>query len=597
MRRLAFTAFMVFACIFRNASAQEFRIKGVDFVGNKTLSDSELSGQMNLKPKSGIQKLLFWKKAPDFIPSILEEDLARLKSYYNRNGFLNPEISSITDTTGRKVSVTIKISEDGSVYIRSLDLKVEGDSIARSISQAALASLPVKRGERFTDAGVFDSEAQLRKAWSDLGYPLAEISHDIKLSADTTECDLLFLINAGKRSFFGEVNVKGDKIIPESFIRRYLVFSEGDLFSQKKLDRTQQDLFATSLFRYVVVTPEKDSITGSEIPVTILLKEMPRWQLETGIGYGTEDRIRLAAQVTRLNFLGGARRLIINAKTSYFQPFSFDIKFIQPGFIIPRLSLVVNPFIRRDREIRYSVDRIGGSVSFPYRLRKGVDAHLTYSIERDRINQIRGIELDPSELKHNKSVITAGIRNTSSDDPFYPTKGYRLTADVSYAGIGFSRDVHYYKLNFTLVNYFSPAENLVLATKLSSGVIQAIGTTARTPLEERFFLGGASSLRGWGRHMIPLINEPGYAVGGNTVFEGSVELRFPIYNIINGAVFTDLGNVRPETYRYDPGNMHYDAGVGLRIRTPIGPVRLDFASPVISDGFDFQFFISVGHAF
>jgi outer membrane protein insertion porin family len=580
-----------------NLPAQELRLKSIEFQGNKIIPDNELLSQMNTQPKTRIQKIFFWKKKPDFIYSVLEEDITRIDSYYKRNGFLNSVIDFTTDTSSNKVNVTIRISENSFVKVRSIDFNITGDSTVSSLGDSLISDLPLKQNARFTDRDVFDSEKIIKKRFSDRGYPLVNASHEIILSQDTLFCDVTFNIKTGSKSYFGNVFINGDTLIPEKFIRKYLLFSEGDLFSQKKIDKTQQDIFGTDLFRYVVMTPVKDSIQNDRIPVGILLKELPRWQLETGVGYGTEDRLRLAAQVTKLNFLGGARRLIVNAKTSYFLPFSFDIRFVQPDILFPKLDMVLNPFISREREISYTIDRMGSIVSLLYRLSRNLDARVSYTFERDRIRELSDIQLDPSELKHNKSVISSGINVNSSDDPFYPKKGYRLKADVSFAGLGSVSAVHYYKLDFSLVNYFAVDNEVTLATKISSGVIQAVGKSLLTPVEERYYLGGASSLRGWGRHRISPVTESGFATGGNTMAEGSIELRFPVYDILQGGVFADAGNVWSAAYHYDLLLLHYDAGFGLRVKTPIGPVRLDLATPVINDRFNLQFFISVGYAF
>lgn len=597
MNRFVFTVIFCLAIASFNLSAQELRLKNVEFLSNKIIPDNELLGQMNTKPKTRIQKIMFWKKKPDFIYPVLEEDIGRLDSYYKRNGFLNPVIDFSTDTSGRKVNVIIRIKENSFVKVGSISLELTGDQTASPMTDSLLSGLPLKQNERFTDKDVFNSETIIKKRFSDRGYPLVKISHEIRLSADTLFCDVIFNINSGEKSYFGNVFITGDTLIPEKFIRKYLLFSEGDLFSQKKIDKTQQDIFGTDLFRYVVMTPVKDSIQDQKIPVGILVKELPRWQLETGIGYGTEDRLRLAAQVTKLNFLGGARRLIVNAKTSYFLPFSFDIRFVQPDILFPKLDLVLNPFISREREISYTIDRAGSIISLLYRLSRNLDARVSYTFERDRIRELIDLQLDPTELKHNKSVISSGITVNSSDDPFYPKKGYRLKADVSLAGLGSVSAVHYYRIDLSLVNYFAVDKATTLATKISTGVIQATGKSLLTPVEERFYLGGASSLRGWGRHRISPLNELGFATGGNTMAEGSIELRFPVYDIIQGGIFIDAGNVWSDSYHYDPRLLHYNAGTGIRIKTPIGPVRLDFATPVINDRFNIQFFLSVGNAF
>jgi outer membrane protein assembly factor BamA len=183
----------------------------------------------------------------------------------------------------------------------------------------------------------------------------------------------------------------------------------------------------------------------------------------------------------------------------------------------------------------------------------------------------------------------------STSDPFYPDRGYKIISNLSYAGLGSTTGLHYYKIDVSLMNYFSLAQEVVFASKLRTGIISATRND-QTPIEERFYLGGATSLRGWGHHKITPVNESGLSVGGNTAFEGSAELRFPVYDIFSGVIFMDGGNLWPGSFQYGT-DLHYDAGLGIRIKTPIGPIRLDFASPVINDGFRFQFFISVGNAF
>lgn len=578
--------------------AQDLRLKKVSFIGNKTLPDNVLLEQMNTRPKKGIQKIFFWKKSPEFIASVLEDDVNRLKTFYNRNGFLDPEITWKKDTvSAKKVKVEIMIKENKFITYGKPVFNLEGDSITSYLVDSISKAIPLKQGERFTDDGLLGSIDLLKKAFSDHGFPFALVKYDIDVRKDSLLAYVTLNIDSGEKSFFGNSTIRGDSIISEKFIRKYFLFSEGNLFSQKKIDRTQQDLFSTDLFQYVVLSPLKDSVSGNRIPVNILLKELPRWRLETGVGYGSEDKLRLSAQVTRLNFLGGTRRLVLNAKTSYFLPFSFDLRFVQPWFLIPKLDFVVNPFYLREREISYRIDRKGGSVSLLYRLSRNLNVNFSYSYESDKILELSDLQLDPSELKHNKSIFTIGGQVNSSDDPFYPTRGYRIITGISYAGVGSRGNIHYYKIDLTLIRYILLAKDLVLAARVTSGVIQATQNSVRTPVEERYFLGGANSLRGWGRRRISPLNEAGVAIGGNSMSEGSAELRFPLYDILSGVVFFETGNAWTRTYEYDFRSLNYDAGVGLRLKTPVGPVRLDFATPVIKEGFNLQFFISVGHAF
>lgn len=578
-------------------SAQQ-RIKEVEFEGNRIISDDELMDQLNTQPKTSFGKLLFWKPKPEFIFSVFEEDIQRLKNFYIRNGFINPEISYDLDSarSGRIISARIQIDENDFISVGTVRIHTETNSIAREVTDSAKKNIPLRSGERFTDNNVFRTRDILRESFYDNGFPYVKVSFDLELRDSNRIADVTFDTDPGRISYFGDISVTGDSLVPEKFIRKYLLFSEGDVYKQSRIDSSQQEIFDTDLFRYVVIAPKKDSAENNRIPVEIVVSELPRWKLETGTGYGTEDRLRLSAELRKLNFLGGTRKLIINAKTSYFLPFSIDIRFIQPDLVIPKLDFVLNPFILREREVSYSIDRMGGGIRFLYPVNRNIISHFSYAFEYDRILELDDTLINAEELKHNKSVFSIGAEVNSSDDPFYPSKGYRIDGTASYAGIGYSGAARYYKIQVSFIRYFSLAEDLVFASRLKAGVIQTTRPDRRTPIEERFYLGGASSLRGWGRHRISPLSESGLLLGGNTMAEGSAELRFPVYDLLHGVIFMDAGNVWSESYRLD-SDLHYDAGAGLRLRTPIGPVRLDFATPVINDSFDLQFFISIGHAF
>ena len=138
---------------------------------------------------------------------------------------------------------------------------------------------------------------------------------------------------------------------------------------------------------------------------------------------------------------------------------------------------------------------------------------------------------------------------------------------------------------------------MIMAARLKTGIIMPLGKSGVTPIEDRFLAGGANSLRGWARNRISPVDESGNQLGGDTMFESGIEFRFPIYEIFGAAVFMEAGNVWREAYKYDFLDMRYDIGAGLRIKTPIGPARIDLATPVFEGKPQPQLFITIGHAF
>jgi len=579
-----------------------YTIKDIEFLGNETLTEQTLQEQMNTSSPTFFEKLTFWKEKPEFSQIMFENDMERLHRYYQRHGFLNPRLNYNLDRNEQKNKMEIKIDIDEGtpVTIRSVQFKKPADSTAASLMENFTGNLPIKPGQRFVDREVMNFEREVENYLSDQGYPFAEMKRHLNVLPDEKQVDVAFELEPGLPANFGEVNISGDSLVSESFIREKLTFSPGEKYSANKLDSTQTKLFSTDLFRYVVVRGQKDSIRNGRIPIRIEVSELPTWSLETGAGYGSEDRFRASVNLTKLRFLGGARRLIFEGKHSYFLPISVEAKFIQPGMLGDRLDLVVNPFFIRENEESYTVDRLGGGLTLQQDFSESTSGYLMYSLERDFLQDLTITEFlareEQGDLIRNKSGVTVGFSTNTTDKLIAPTSGSKFNGHFTYMGLGFQSIFHYYKSEISLVRYLPLDDDWTAAGRIRAGFIKPRGNEA-SPIEDRFLLGGASSLRGWGRHQISPVNEEGQAIGGNSMLETNLELRFPIYDIFSGVTFFEAGNVWRNAFTWSIADLKYDVGAGLRVRTPVGPVRLDIATPLFEKKMRPMFFISIGHAF
>ena len=580
----------------------DYAISEIDFHGNETLTERALLEQMNTRAPTFLEKITFWKKNPAFSPVMFENDMERLHHYYQRHGFLDPglDYSLNRDDQRGEMAITIDIQEGKPIKIRKIQFKGQLDSAARSLLAKYRDTSLLEPGVRFIDEEILNFEREMRDYFSNRGYPNIEVHRNLNVLRAKKQVDIVFDIETGPPATFGDVKIKGDSLVSERFIRNKLTFSRGQRYSGEKLDATQMKLFNTDLFRYVVVRGQSDSIQDRRIPVLIEVSEQPSWSLEAGVGYGSEDRFRASVYLTRLRFLGGARKLIFEGKHSHFLPVSLESRFIQPGLAGGNLDLIVNPFFIREREQSYTVDRLGGGLTFQQRFTKNTSGYLMYSLERDFLQDFSIPEYlereEDRDLVRNKSGLTVGIRRNTTKKLIAPTSGWKANGHFTYMGIGFRSEFHYYQSEVSLVRYFRVDDDWIVAGRIRSGFIKPLRDES-SPIEDRFLLGGASSMRGWGRHQISPVNEQGKLIGGNTMLEGNVELRFPIYDIFSGVIFTDIGNVWRKTYAYDLTDLRYDAGAGLRIKTPVGPVGLDIATPLFEREKRLQFFLSVGRAF
>jgi outer membrane translocation and assembly module TamA len=146
-------------------------------------------------------------------------------------------------------------------------------------------------------------------------------------------------------------------------------------------------------------------------------------------------------------------------------------------------------------------------------------------------------------------------------------------------------------------NYTVLYKQLVLALRLEGGFMKPLRSGELTPIAERFYAGGSNSVRGWARYDLGPKSEDNHPLGGNSMIQTSVELRYPIWNILSGVVFCDAGNVWTGTYDHNLSQLEYAGGMGLRIKTPLGPVRFDIAKPISQSNKKIQFYLNIGEAF
>jgi outer membrane protein insertion porin family len=271
---------------------------------------------------------------------------------------------------------------------------------------------------------------------------------------------------------------------------------------------------------------------------------------------------------------------------------------VQPGVPTPRTTLSLSSFLRRQKEPGFTVNRYGGAFGAAHQFGATLNGSATYSLERVKVDQSALTTLvadSNASTLYNKSQIILGATFDNSGPMFNPRRGFFNSGSLAISGLGFGSNTRYTKLVFDLRRY-QPLGTLVFATRIKFGGIKAIGENSFVPVEERFYSGGGSSVRGWGRSELGP-KEGDVPLGGLSVLEGSAEFRYPIIGIFSGALFGDLGNVWLESYNYRLDDLRYAVGIGLRIATPIGPARLDFARPVADQDKALQVHISIGQAF
>ena len=589
--------------------AQEnYEIKKINFSGNHSFSSSELLERMALFGTSNFQKKVLRKDPSLYSDEILDSDIERLIRFYQREGFLNTGIRKENPEFNREkktIIINLKINEGEPIRVRNVDTNIiskttEEEDKIQSIFKSIWPKLQLKTGKRFKDKLMQNDLENISNKLSDTGYPYVQVKYELIVNQSDKNVDVIWKIKSGPECVFSEVEITGNNFVDLSPIREQLTFKKDDLYKKNLLDKSQQQIYGLGTFHVVTVTALLDENQNERIPVKIQVREAPQHSTKFGFGYGKEDKFRTFSEFQQLSFLGGARRANLYVKHSGLEPYHANFKITQPAFLTPKTTASINPFIRKQEEPGYKVNRLGGSISALHPISRNLTSTATYTFEQvdldtnsiatQRISNNESIDL------YNKSSITLGLTRDSSTPMFTPTKGMFSAVTFKISGLGLKSDFHFTKLLFDL-RRFDQIGKTVLAYRLKIGGIKSTDQTEFIPIEDRFFSGGSMSVRGWTRSRLGPISEENIPIGGSSIIESSVELRYPIWGALSGVLFSDLGNVWIDSYHYDLNDLHYSAGFGFRFATPIGSIRFDMARPVADKENNWQFHISVGQAF
>ncbi|MEW6412873.1 MAG: BamA/TamA family outer membrane protein [Candidatus Zixiibacteriota bacterium] len=587
-------------------SQNNFEVRSLEFVGNQVISDDDLRLQMATYATGGFAKTILGKESFLYSEDILANDLEAIVRYYQKEGFLYAKavLADLdTDAKDRTVRITIRVDEGDSISVGKVSL-VKPDSLAALGSQiAALVDkvsleLKARTGKRFRDADVDADRMALGRALDDAGFPFSQIIPNLEVNEPQRTVDITWTVVPGPHSRFGEITVIGNDNVSEALIRKYLAFSSGDEYSRKDLEESQRRIYNLSLFHVATVTARLTSTQDSIVPVEVRVKEAPRFTTRIGFGYGREEKIRVYSDSYVLGVFGGARRINLYAKHSDIEPYHVSLKHIQPAFLTINTRLEINPFILRQEEPGFTENRYGGNVSALHEFSRSLRSSVTYTFERVKLDTTSLADIgDSNEISdlYNKSSVMFGLTWDNSTPVLSPTQGLYIAGAFKISGLGLGSDYHFTRSLFELRRY-QPVLGMVLAARVRIGGIRSSDTHGFVPVEDRFFSGGSASVRGWARAELgPVEND--IPVGGESLLEGSLELRHPIWGILSGAMFVDGGNVWLQSYRFPVDDLRYSAGLGLRVKTPIGAIRVDVARPVFDDEATGQVHISVGEAF
>ncbi len=565
------------------------RVKSISFKGVKAVDTGALKGALATKASSRF----FWGKKRFFDRSQFEQDLKRISAFYSDHGYPHARITNFDVKLSPKqdaVDVTLTVDEGDPVIVQAIDYR-GFDIIPSRRFDAIRNDAPLKTGKPRDKQFVLTTREMALNELRDRGYPYATVRVDEDDGPDGLQARLTFVGQPGKIAYFGPTTVQGNESVSDRVILRHVMFKEGDLYRRSRVQDVQRRLYGLSLFQFVNVEPVDIENQPDIVPTRITVAEGPKQKVNLSLGYGTEEQARIDAEYHKLNFLGGARDAGVHARWSSLDR-GLQLDFNQPYLFEPHTSLNVQGQQWYSFTPAYNSTTTGVTSTATYRLRQRTTASLSYRTERDASTISPDVESDP-KLRNNlialglnpQTLEQSGVLNSikleanhsTADNLLNAKKGYQVTASIEQAGQWLPGSFTFTQVTLDGRHYLSIGPRLVIANHASLGNIAApAGDPTAVPFSRKFFLGGATSVRGWGRYEISPLSDSGLPIGGNSMFAYTAEARAIIRGSFGAVLFYDTGNVWANSWDIRLNDLRHAVGTGLRYTTPVGPLRIDF---------------------
>jgi len=584
--------FIVFFTGFSLLRAAGLKVESIQFEGNSSISTNEL------------KKILKTKVGKPFDHKLLRFDRILLRNYYQQRGFLDIWVETKVNRKGEKISIIYQISEGKQFFLGGIT--ITGNHIASS--QELRKKFQIAERNVFLRQIIEDGLNNIEKFYFNNGKPYVILN-----TKERREDSLIYVtveIEENETVYIQEIRYIGLKKVRKYIVRRELEIKEGDIYSREKIESSQKNIYSTGLFDYVGI--ELRAIDSTRTHVQLLVKvveKRPRWVgLRFGVAYEQEavygGTFDFTLEFGHRNLFGSARTLYVNVIPSLSYDFTqnniinpknqYSLTYIEPWIGYTRTPGIFQVAYYQVRPINAAdYDYFTSSLLIKHQFDKYWQTYGQLAFNRVKILEEDTLEQSFFQQTRGQDFIYSISQNLvrdSRDNYLNPQHGSvtDLTVKIAYSRsrqekTGKISVNRFMKFVVTWNRYqaFPFQRKWVMASRFRAGNILEYGKKTLVPTTERFYLGGASTVRGYPEQLLgPVIydkeGKPIQALGGKLFFLSNIELRIPLFWLIWGEVFIDAGNVWLEIDDFKFNSIKTTSGLGVALVTPLGPIRFDY---------------------
>jgi outer membrane protein insertion porin family len=566
---------------------KRIKIKNIFVQGNKSYPARRILRLMKTK-----RAWLF--NAGALKEEVFKEDIERIKSFYRKAGFADVTVEDEIRPEPKKpflLYITIKVQEGRKYLVGNITIQGNKDISRKDILAKLKECTP---GKVFSHEALNEDIASIQGLYFDRGYIFAQAEAITSLNPYTGRTDIVYNILESEIAYVDKIKIKGNIKTRDTVIRRELRIKPGDRFDGEKLRRTKERLQNLGFFEEISYDTE-DTPAPNKKDLVVEVKEAKTGAFSFGGGYSSVDAFVGFVEIEQKNFdwknfpyfTGAGQDLRLRASMGTTSN-GFDLSFTEPWLFDYPVSFGFDAYMRqheRESDVGYGYDEkvTGGDLRLGKELSEYVRANLTYRNDRIEISNISEDATNDLKKEAGKNTISSlefGLSYDSRDNIFDPTKGKLFSGSLEDAGGPFGGDKDFFKFFGRASDYLPMFAGSVLELRGRVGLADAYGNSDSLPIYERFFAGGAYTIRGYQERKIgpidPISKDP---LGGESMLIGNIEYTYPVFNFLKLAVFYDIGNVWSKLDDIGAGGFKKSFGFGVRIKTPIGPVMLDYGIP------------------
>lgn len=519
------------------------------FSGNDKVSSRDLYDTLGLRLPYPLE---VWENKPVIEPLLISQSITALTSYYRSHGYFEAKITAI-DTNE---SITFDIQENSPIHVTDIQLN---------------STLNIEKAVELSPDDLFDQEkfsatkTKIKKRYHEAGYCNATFNSKAWIDIQTHEAHLLFEATPNEPCTFGAIIAESTPNIDGNLTASLLRFKEGDPYNLEAIQKSYETLYAQEAIARVSIN-DTDRI-GSVVPITVGIEEVEKpIRFTTGLGYSTDQGVGAQIGIKHRNFLGDLKTLSLDAKYTQIKENASAV-----------LSVPLQNRLSAHGEVGYTNEQFEGYRSqsvFEKLTLKHQDIPSSVLVallfDQAKTYQSANIEAFPESNLFILSPI-AEINIDTRDKLLEPSKGNWINAKAQGSILSSYSDATYFKTLLSGAHIQSFGDH-ILAAKAHWGVLRTY--EGQVPSAYRFYAGGMNSNRAYTYRDLGPKDLNGDPLGFNSLLEGTLEYRFPIYDPIRGVLFSDL-TYGSDNYFPDYKIPYWGVGAGLRYSTPVGPIAID----------------------